>query len=324
MLHRSTRVVSRSLRLLVGAVVLMALASLPVLADEIVIPSSASTTAGSGAYSTLLNSAPRSYQLVVGPEELTTLPVGASITGITWRRPTWQVFGDWPGLGFTCNFANYDITLSSSLNPPGSLSTTYLENIGPDAVLARAGSWTLTDVYFPGGALTPAVNPFGEVVPFDMPYVYAGGDLLLTIRHTGNDCGGNGSLDTVGSPFAQAIGVSSYTQEIDWYSQGLITMKLEFDPPSGGPMFRRGDANGDGTFDISDAVAILAVLFQGASAPCQNALDVNDDEVSDISDAVYTLAALFTPGSPPPPAPNPDCGSDPTPGALTCDASPSC
>ncbi len=84
--------------------------------------------------------------------------------------------------------------------------------------------------------------------------------------------------------------------------------------------FRRGDVNGDTTFDISDAVFTLAALFIPASpAPeCTDATDSNDDGVVDISDAVYSLAALFIPGSPSLPAPTGACGTDPTPDALDC------
>ncbi len=222
------------------APILLVLAPLATAGDT-VVPGAALTTAGTGAYSTLLNSGARSYQLVVGPQELGGLPVGSSVSGITWRRPTWIAYADWPGTGFTCNWTNYDIFLSSSLNPPGSLSTSYLDNIGPDVQQVRSGPLSLVNVHFPGGALTPATNPFGQTIQFQTPYVYQGGDLLLTIRHTGNDCGGSGGLDTVGSTFTQAIGQSSYTDPDNWYSQGLIVMRLEFDPPSPGTETCTGD-----------------------------------------------------------------------------------
>lgn len=89
--------------------------------------------------------------------------------------------------------------------------------------------------------------------------------------------------------------------------------------------FRRGDANGDGGFDISDAVFTLGSLFvPGSPSPgCSDAADANDDGTVDISDAVFELGALFVPGSPPPPAPGIlDCGPDPTMDTLTCDTTP--
>jgi hypothetical protein len=78
--------------------------------------------------------------------------------------------------------------------------------------------------------------------------------------------------------------------------------------------FRRGDSNGDGTGDLSDAVFILTWLFQaGTTPPCQDAADGNDDGTIDLTDAVYVLTWLFQ-GGPEPPAPGPTaCGPDTTP-----------
>ncbi|CAG1007219.1 hypothetical protein PHYC_03404 [Phycisphaerales bacterium] len=242
-------------------------------ADEIIVPNAAATTAGSGGYSTLLRSAARSYQLVVGSGELGALPQGSRITGITWRRPTWQVHAAWPGVGFSCVFANYDITLSTSSREPGNLSTTYTDNIGPDAVLVRSGPMTFADAFFPGGALTPATNDFGEIVPFTTPYVYQGGTLLLTVRHDGNNCGGSGSLDTVSSAQCQAIGVSSYTQPDQWYAQGPIVMRLTFEAPA--PC--DPDVNCDGAVNGFDIQATEEAVNGDFSNFCQPSADLNGD-----------------------------------------------
>lgn len=85
--------------------------------------------------------------------------------------------------------------------------------------------------------------------------------------------------------------------------------------------FLRGDADGDGSAKITDAIAILLFLFQGGLAPrCLDSADTNDNGGVEITDAVYLLNHLFLGGSPPD-APFPDCGSDPTPDALSCDDS---
>ncbi len=243
-------------------------------ADSTIIPNAAATTAGSGGYSTLLNAGARSYQLVVGPAELSSIPAGSQITGIAWRRPTWQVFANWPG-ATTCTFNNYDITLSTSNRAPGSLSTTYTDNIGADAVLCRFGPLSLTGAFFPGGQLTPNTNPFGTTISFSAPYTYTGGMLLLTVRHSGNNCGGSGSLDTVGSANCQATGVSSYTQADSWYAQGPIVMKLEFTPPSSCP----ADFNGDEIVDFFDYLDFVDAF--SSNAP--NA-DFNGDGIIDFFD----------------------------------------
>ncbi|HNR99142.1 MAG TPA: lamin tail domain-containing protein [Planctomycetota bacterium] len=82
-------------------------------------------------------------------------------------------------------------------------------------------------------------------------------------------------------------------------------------------VFVRGDANGDGRFDLSDAVFILLHLFKGRPAPCLDACDVNDSGDLDIADAVFALAHLYG-GGEAPRAPFPSEGPDPTPDALTC------
>jgi len=77
--------------------------------------------------------------------------------------------------------------------------------------------------------------------------------------------------------------------------------------------FKRGDSNGSGGVDISDAINTLGYLFGGSgTVACLDAADANDDGKTDISDAVATLGFLFL-GLAPPPAPGPiNCGFDPT------------
>jgi hypothetical protein len=88
--------------------------------------------------------------------------------------------------------------------------------------------------------------------------------------------------------------------------------------PPGVP-FRRGDCNGDGGRDISDAIFHLGYLFGGKEpSDCPESCDANGDAEEDLSDAVYLLAHLFA-GGPAPAAPFPDCGLDPEPAAsLGC------
>lgn len=88
--------------------------------------------------------------------------------------------------------------------------------------------------------------------------------------------------------------------------------------------FIRGDANGEGTVDLSDAVFLLTSLYVPTSpaANCPAATDVNRDLVADLSDAVYLLSFLFVPGAPAPPSPYPNCGPDPLGTGLECPASP--
>ena len=135
--------------------------------------------------------------------------------------------------------------MSTSNNPPGSLSTTYTDNLGADAVLCRSGALSFTGVHFPGGAVTPQVNDFGLFVPLAQPYVLPGSRATADDPTRRSSCG-SAYLDTLGSPYAQALGVSSYTQATGWYSQGLISMKLEFSPPDVGASYCVATANSTG------------------------------------------------------------------------------
>ena len=89
-----------------------------------------------------------------------------------------------------------------------------------------------------------------------------------------------------------------------------------------GVLFVRGDVDGVGNIDITDAVFLLNFLFQGGpTPPCMDAADVDDDggQRPSITDAIFLLNWLFQGGRPPPP-PTPstgrygigDCGIDPT------------
>ncbi len=103
--------------------------------------------------------------------------------------------------------------------------------------------------------------------------------------------------------------------------------------------FHRGDGNGDGEVDISDAVCMIQYLFLGGGSSCQKsvaggggrvscfeAADSNNDGTIDCSDAIFIFNYLFlggdVPASPGPP-PHP-CGSDTDPlgskGDLGCDS----
>jgi hypothetical protein len=61
-----------------------------------------------------------------------------------------------------------------------------------------------------------------------------------------------------------------------------------------------GDANNDGSVDISDAVYLISYIFSGGSAPSPLlAGDANCDHTVDISDVVYLISYIFSGGSAP-------------------------
>jgi PKD repeat protein len=86
--------------------------------------------------------------------------------------------------------------------------------------------------------------------------------------------------------------------------------------PGGG--FVRGDADANGTRNITDAIAVLNFLFLGGATPsCRDAADVDDSGSINITDGISLLGFLFLGGAAPPP-PTAACGEDPSADALEC------
>ena len=120
---------------------------------------------------------------------------------------------------------------------------------------------------------------------------------------------------------AEGTGVGGYS-----LSSGFQVQREAAEEGSGpvGTPFRRGDANGDGLFDIADAIATLGFLFSGGALNCADAADCNDDGLNDVADAITLLGSIFSGGgAPPAPGPN-SCGIDPTDDALDCETYNSC
>ena len=89
-----------------------------------------------------------------------------------------------------------------------------------------------------------------------------------------------------------------------------------------GPLFRRGDSDGSGSIEVTDAIFMLYFLFLGGGKPpCLEAADADDSGAIDLTDAIFTLYFLFL-GGDEPPAPGPrDCGEDPRPAeGLGCES----
>ena len=92
-----------------------------------------------------------------------------------------------------------------------------------------------------------------------------------------------------------------------WTASVTITNAAGTDSASSGmiTVLAMGDANGDGSTDVADALYLAMYKFQGGPAPaCPGGVDVNGDGSCDVGDIVYLLQYLFTSG----PAPVPGSG----------------
>ena len=81
--------------------------------------------------------------------------------------------------------------------------------------------------------------------------------------------------------------------------------------------FRRGDVDGSGALEVTDAIANLAYqLVGGKVRPCLDVLDFDDNGKIELTDPIANLSHQFL-GAPSPPAPGPfTCGDDPTADSL--------
>jgi len=124
---------------------------------------------------------------------------------------------------------------------------------------------------------------------------------------------GNGGRITASGPPRHGF---NHSAAIVIPPNGVLVFARSELPPASEPGFVRGDCNGDGMADVSDAVKVLLVLFGGAAGgDCPAACDAGGDGSLGVSDPIYLLSFLFRLG-PPPPSPHPACG--PHASALEC------
>ena len=125
-----------------------------------------------------------------------------------------------------------------------------------------------------------------------------------------------------GGDFPDALEISLSSKQGVCFARGLALSGTRTEPQD--ESFVRGDSNGDGSMDLSDAVFILIALFNdGRNPACDDSADSNDSGGLDITDGVFLLDALFR-GGPGPPPPFDSCGKDPTTDVLACASYPPC
>lgn len=203
-------------------------------ADMLVAPNANAAVNGGSGMNTITRNAgnPRSYQVLYDASELTAIPVGQNILGITWRSSTGRA--PWPPAP-GASWDNYDIRVSTAATTPATMSTTFANNVGGDVVLVQSGPLSIATNYFPGPAGPP--NPFPTAsIMFTTPFTYAGGNLLIEIRHPGGlHTSSTGYLDGVGTTGAgygvagKALSASTYTATTGSFSTMYVS-RIEFVP----------------------------------------------------------------------------------------------
>ncbi len=193
----------------------------------------------------------------------------------------------------------------------------------PDAIFY--GTITRGGQLVGSGDLVGVVERDGEIV-LEVPAVFVSAQgithyvLRIPMETSGvTPLGSDGSAAREGDLLARLI---LDGEQIASPNRALAAATLSRFEVGGGidgePRFIRGDCNGDGEQDVSDAIKMLLYLFEsGASPECEKACDANDDGGVDLADAVLVLGFLVSGASPPSP-PYPACGLDPSVDDLLC------
>ncbi len=204
--------------------------------------------------------------------------------------------------GFSMGLAHDPAMLQAvAVNPAEAL--TALPNGIADffVTMIQPNGWTAAVVYATDMVQTIAFSPSQAVLSIDYTTVapgFAGVNEPQAIPLTWTNTLGSPPVENV---IVIADGTGNFPNLID----AVVPMEPQF---SGG--FMRGDANGDGVVQITDAVFILADLFQGGPTTrniCFAANDVNSDSMIHLADPVFLLNFIFAAG-PAPSAPYPECG----------------
>ena len=98
----------------------------------------------------------------------------------------------------------------------------------------------------------------------------------------------------------------------------LVTYRPQLFETTPSPRFVRGDVDGDGNLNITDASRILQALFLKGSLGCKDAADTDDSGSVDLGDALHVLNYLFLSG---PALASSDCQADLTEDSLDCERS---
>lgn len=169
------------------------------------------TTVQFGVFSELV---PTTFQTDIAASQLTSL-IGDTITSIGYRM---QVNG--ASVAGPVTISGFSLELSGSTNSIGSLSTNQAANIGANAAVVYSGTLVLSGLV--GG---PGPNPF-FLINFATPYLYSGGDLLVTESYStsnatfGVDAVSPGSLIDTSASIGGGSGFAEYfvAPVTEWHS----------------------------------------------------------------------------------------------------------
>lgn len=161
------------------ALVAVGLATTLAMADFVVLPNYYETNHGSTHQNTIMRNAgnARSYQVIFDKSQLTNVPEGAIITGISYRiKNDYAPWPPEPGAWWD----DYEIRIGTPATTVATMSRTFSQNLSGNEVLVQDGPYRVPNYYFVPGEVFPTAS-----LNFQQPWVYPGGDVIVDIRHPG-------------------------------------------------------------------------------------------------------------------------------------------
>lgn len=159
-------VIAASLALVAAALVTPSSAH----AVAIALPVAAATTSGSLGWGFGWEGQQQVVQNLFPSSELAGLNPGDTILGLTIRADGFPFPGS---LDSPYTFPRFDIAIGPGTS---SLTTALTTNFTSQSTMVRTGSLTVGQGFF------QAPLAFGSMIPFDSPYTYGGGNLLIELR----------------------------------------------------------------------------------------------------------------------------------------------
>ena len=156
-------------------------------AQSVVVPNANATTLGTSQLNSIIRNVnnPRSYQYGINAGELTGVPIGSYITGVSLR---FMVFAtnpaSWPPADIT--WTTYDISVGPAI-PTATWGADPATNFSAPPTVVRSGPMVLDAGSFGNLNVAGTPNPWSEFYfDFQTPYLYLGGDLAMLFSHPGS------------------------------------------------------------------------------------------------------------------------------------------
>lgn len=121
----------------------------------------------------------RRFQMLINYAPISLL-AGKNITSISFRLPN-SYTNSWPSSNAL--FGSYEVYLSNGVTP-ANMQMNFAGNITGTQTMVKSGNLAIPTGAVHGGNST---DPYSYSLVFDTPYFYSGGNLLIEIRHTGNN-----------------------------------------------------------------------------------------------------------------------------------------